>query len=163
MTTNEQTDRPQLDTSFRKAGKNSFQMHSNYLSTIVASSLPPLPVPLKPPICEDLEDLPAIQRVYEAITYVVLCLEYTVSPKGGLRQWIKLTLSLALLIGVPIAFFLPVFEGLNSIFTNVSNISLSIVMTLENILKSIGLTAAISFSLYAIYRFLMSLVSSKKR
>jgi hypothetical protein len=163
MTTNEQSEQLRSDTSSRKTGNNPLQTPSHFLSTIVASSLPPLPVPLKPPICEDLEDLPAIQRVYEAITYVVLCLEYAVSPKGGLRQWIKLTLSLALLIGIPVAFFLPVFEGLNSIFYNVSNISLSIVTTLENILKSIGLTVAISFSFYAIYRFLMSRVSSKNR
>lgn len=125
----------------------SLQTKSNLLVSILSACLPSRPVPLAHPTC-DIEDLPTIPRITESITYFILLLEYNISPNGGLRQWIKMTLSLALLIGIPIAFLLPIVEGLKVI-------SINTVLILENILKSIGLVVAISVSLYFIYHFIL--------
>jgi hypothetical protein len=133
--------------------QGSLQTKPNLLVSILSACLPSRPVPLAHPTC-DIEDLPTIPRITESIIYFILLVEYNISPKGGLRQWIKMTLSLALLIGIPIACFLPIVEGLKVI-------SISTVLILENILKSIGLVVAISASLYAIYRFILN--GSSKR
>lgn len=132
--------------------QGSLQKKSNLLVSILSACLPSPPVPLVHPTC-DIEDLPAIPRITESITYFILLVEYNISPNGGLRQWIKMTLSLALLVGIPTACFLPIIEGLKVI-------SISTVLILENILKSIGLVVAISASLYAIYRFILNHSSS---
>jgi hypothetical protein len=125
----------------------SLQTKSNLVVSILSACLPSRPVPLAHPLC-DIEDLPTIPRITESIIYFILLLEYNISPNGGLRQWIKMTLSLALLIGIPIAFLLPIVEGLKVI-------SINTVLILENILKTVGLVVAISVSLYFIYHFIL--------
>ncbi len=120
---------------------------------------PSTPAPLKKPhIDKDFNDLPVIDRVTESISYNILCLEYSISPKGGLRQWIKINISLLLLFGIPILIFVPLatyfmagFSDISELFSNATHFLLE---SAFNILKLIGVIIAIASILYIIFKFM---------
>jgi len=73
---------------------------SPYFSTVL--------VPLEKPVIEkDFRNISHIERITESMRYNILCLEYSISPKGGIRQWIKVNLALFILIGIPLLIFTP--------------------------------------------------------
>jgi hypothetical protein len=56
---------------------------------------------LLPVITGDLAKLPALERSAEVLRYSVLRIEYWLSPHGLLRGILRLSLTLALLLGLP--------------------------------------------------------------
>ena len=80
----------------------------NNIINKVKSAFFPVAVPLRKPVVDDVfDDLPALLRATETIMYNILCLEYSISPKGGLRQWVLMNISFLLLLGIPIFIFVP--------------------------------------------------------
>ena len=60
------------------------------------------PKPLLPPeVDPNLPDLPSVQRVAEVFRYNLLQLEYALSSGGGLREYIKFNLRVALTLLIP--------------------------------------------------------------
>jgi len=77
------------------------------------------PQSLTPPkIHRRLARLPAAQRIGEVIRYSWLRLEYWISPGGGLREWARLNVALALLIGIPALIFAPLVTLLLTCFVS---------------------------------------------
>jgi len=59
----------------------------------------------RPKVDTKIQILPPIKRASESIKYNILCLEYFLSPQGGLRQCLKMSISftlLFLLLGLPL-------------------------------------------------------------
>jgi len=61
-----------------------------------------------------------LNRSVESIQYCLLNFEYSLSPSGRLRQWIKLNLLLFLWIGIPVFMLLPVVTVFFSEFSTLS-------------------------------------------
>jgi len=126
----------------------------------ISSYFPIAPAPLeRPSIDDDFLNLPVVERVTESIKYNILCLEYSISPKGGLRQWIKLNISLLLLFGIPILIFVPLatyfmagFSDISELFLNATHFLLE---SAFNILKLIGVIIVIASILYFIFKLLV--------
>lgn len=64
----------------------------------------PLPAPL---VDVDLPVLSPIERAAEVIRYVLTRLEYWLSPKGALREYIKLNLLASVCVAVPVLLVAP--------------------------------------------------------
>ena len=136
--------------------------NSNAVSKAISSYFPATPTPLNKPIIDkDFNDLPAIERVTEALRYNLLSIEYSISPKGGLRQWIKINLSLLLLFGIPMLILLiltPLATYLMEGFVIHAGLleygSKLLLMAAQNILKLIGVTTVIGTILYIIFKLL---------
>lgn len=142
--------------------------NSTAISKTISSYFPATPIPLnEPKIDYDFNDLPAIERVTEALRYNLLSIEYSISPKGGLRQWIKINLSLLLLFGIPILIFIPLATYLMGGFANISglleNTTQLLLMAAQNVLKLIGVIIAIGTILYIIFKLLSLRFSSKTK
>jgi hypothetical protein len=117
MMSSNQYNLEKMDNSIIKSG--ALAPHRSVRKTL--SIYFPSSVPLKRPVIDrDFEDLPLIERVSEAIKYNALCLEYSISPKGGLRQWLKINLSLLLLLGIPIFIFVPLATYVMSGFADIA-------------------------------------------
>ncbi|THB67525.1 MAG: hypothetical protein D6E12_08490 [Desulfovibrio sp.] len=106
------------------------------------SCLPRPATPLnKPQVAEDFQDLGALERVVESLRYNTLSLEYAVSPKGGLRQWLKLNLALLLLVGLPVLILAPVIvyllKELEAAGGHVEEFTGHLFSSLENIFYSV--------------------------
>lgn len=56
----------------------------------------------------NLQALPFLERATVGSIYAFLCLEYSISKNGGLREWIKLNILLAITAGIPVLLLLPV-------------------------------------------------------
>jgi len=127
------------------------------VSKTISSYFPTTPLN-KPTIADDFNELSAINRVTEAFLYNLLSIEYSISPKGGLRQWIKINLSLLLLFGIPILIFVPLATYLMGGFANISglleNATQLLLMASQNVLKLIGVIIAIGTILYIIFKLL---------
>ena len=82
---------------------------------------PPKPQPLEEPAVDpELPDLPALERSAEVLRYQTLRAEYSLSPGGRLRAWVKLMLILFVVFGLPAALFTPVLVLLASGLADVS-------------------------------------------
>lgn len=67
------------------------------------------PIPVEPPIIDsDLQSLSAIERVAEVLRFNALSFEFSVSPKGGLRAWLKLNFLVGLVLAIPALTLIPV-------------------------------------------------------
>ncbi len=129
------------------------------IGKVISSYFPTTPVSLEEPaIDDDFHNLPFIERVTESIKYNVLCLEYSISPKGGLRQWIKINISLLLLLGIPIFIFVPLatyfmsdLENISELFTNVTQ---SLLEAFFNILKLTGVIILIGTIIYIVLKLI---------
>lgn len=89
-----------------------------------------LPVPV---ITGDLAKLPALERSAEVLRYSVLRIEYWLSPRGLLRGILRLSLTLALLLGLPTLIVGPV-----------------VLLLLEGVAAAAALLAATAASLAAL-------------
>lgn len=107
--------------------------------------------PLEKPIIQtDYDSISAMHRVAETMRYNLLCLEYFLAPRGGLRQFIKIILSLTIIISLPLFvltnFILPQFTEASSYFMKITeNISIS----MNNLLWSVIYAFATALSIYA--------------
>jgi len=129
------------------------------LKKIVSSCFQVTPVSLElPTIDQDFDKLPILERVTESLRYNILCFEYSISPKGELRQWIKINISLLLLFGIPILFFIPLFTyfigGFENIAASLSNITQYIYFSAFNILKAVLVIIVIASVLYIVFKIL---------
>lgn len=159
-----------LMTKTKDKSKIALKSKSNSVavSKTISSYFPTTPIPLnKPTIADDFNELPTIQRVTEAFQYNILSIEYSISPKGGLRQWIKINFSLLLLFGIPILFFIPLITYLMGGFENISgqfaNATQLLLVAAQNILKFIFVIIAIGTICYTILRILSRRLSSKTK
>jgi hypothetical protein len=125
----------------------------------LSAYFPKTPVPLtKPAIVDDFHGLSVLGRVTESIKYNISCFEYSISPKGGLRQWIKINISLLLLFGIPILIFVPLLTYLLSGFVTMSeflaNMTGSLLEAARNFLYflcTLIAIASIIFIVFALY------------
>ena len=62
----------------------------------------------KPEVDPRLTQLPALERCAEVVRYELSQLEYAISPGGELRGWLRLNCLLALFMGIPALFFVPI-------------------------------------------------------
>jgi len=76
--------------------------------------------------------MPALQRCAAVFRYSVLRLEFWTSPGGGLRNWLRLNVGFALLIGIPAVVLVPIISILLGQFTHWSH---SLVEIAENLLQ----------------------------
>ena len=96
------------------------QRSSHHFITAFKERIPPA-IPLeKPHVDPELPYLPTIERSSETIHYSLKSLEYSISPKGKLRQWIKLNLILFLWICIPVIFFIPLITYCFSQFASIT-------------------------------------------
>lgn len=140
----------------------------NRLAQAVSSCLPESSRPLKKPtVDKNLTNLPTTQRVTEALTYNLLCFEYALSPKGGLRQWLKLNLVVWILLGIPAVLFLPllmyVMFGFETVFGILASATHLLLVSAENVLKLIVVVVIICALLYAIVRFVSRPLTDRKQ
>ena len=138
---------------------SSVRKKSNSIKLVVSSYFPTTPAPLKIPVIDDdFLNLQVIERVTEAIRYNILCLEYAISPKGGLRQWFKINIALLLLFGIPILIFVPLatyfmqgFTDISELFSDATHFLLTSAL---NILKLGGVLIAISIIIWVIFKLI---------
>ncbi|MEY4482592.1 MAG: hypothetical protein RL693_44, partial [Verrucomicrobiota bacterium] len=66
------------------------------------------PEPVPPPIVdEDLPHLSGIERAAEVLRFSLTKLEHWLSPKGSLREFLKLNFRLAICIAIPLLMVAP--------------------------------------------------------
>ena len=124
----------------------------------ISSYFPATPIPLEPPtLDQDFDKLSILERTTESLKYNLLSLEFTVSPKGGLRQWIKINISLLLFFGIPILLFVPLatyfMGGFANITESLSNATQYLFTSALYVLKTIGVLIIITSILYLIFKF----------
>jgi hypothetical protein len=67
------------------------------------------PREIEPPVVQPaLHRMGAVERSAEVIRYAVFTTEYWVSPRGGLREWLRLNLWFALVLAVPALLITPI-------------------------------------------------------
>lgn len=125
----------------------------------ISPYFPSAPVPLvKPTIEDDFNNHLLLERVTESIKYNILCLEYSISPKGGLRQWVKINISLLLLLGIPILIFVPLatylMGGFSDIAELLANSTQFLLASAINILQIIGVLIVIASIIYIIFKLM---------
>ena len=76
----------------------------------------------------------------EVLRFSILRLEYWVSPGGGLRQWARFNVGLALLIGIPALVLAPIITLLLTCFVSWTESLLQITINLL-LIPVIGLAA----------------------
>jgi hypothetical protein len=76
------------------------------------------PIPVEPPELDShLENLSGVERVSEVLRFSVLSVEAAISPRGGLRAWLKFNVLVALVLGIPAILVIPVITYLLSGFS----------------------------------------------
>ena len=76
------------------------------------------PKPLKPPqVDPELPELNPLQRSAESLRYSTLQTEYWISAGGTLREWFRLNCGVALVLGIPALFVVPIITFLLHQFT----------------------------------------------
>lgn len=123
--------------------KNKKSSAVNSLVNRLKNSLPDRAVVIHPPsVPAGIENMPMIERVYESFLYNLLCIEYAISPKGGLRQWLKLNFAVFLLLAIPIFLFIPLATYFFSGIADITNyIKLAIFNVLYSIVAVIGIVS----------------------
>ncbi len=99
--------------------------------------IPQLPprVSIQPPrIPSRFTQQPFLERISEAIRYSILNLEYSLSPSGALRQWLKLNGLLFLWFGVPTFLLVPV---VTSLMNQCVSISAYFQATVQNLMHAL--------------------------
>jgi len=127
------------------------------ISKVLSSYFPNSPTSLnKPGIDKNFNSLPIIEKVTVSLIYNLLFIEYSISPKGGVRQWIKINISLLLLFGIPILIFIPLetffMGGLANITGEFANVTQFLLVSALNLLKLIGVMMALGTTLYILFK-----------
>ena len=114
-----------------------------------------LPVALERPVVDpELEQLNPIERAGEVLRYSVLRVEYWLSRRGTLREWIRLTFVLAIFAGIPAVVLAPVITGVLTSAVTWSAILADIARNLAMVPAWVG-TALLALSGIALLRRLM--------
>jgi hypothetical protein len=96
-----------------------------------------------PQIDPHLDDMNILQRTAEILRYRLMALEYTLSPCGALRAFLKLCVALGLLLSIPALLIVPVlivlFQGLADLAAAIAAICMGI---LQAILAVFGIVVA---------------------
>ncbi len=67
------------------------------------------PKPVEPPTVDpNLQELDPLTRSAESIRYSILSLEFWISPKGQVREWLRSNARLAILLAIPSFLVLPI-------------------------------------------------------
>lgn len=110
------------------------------------------PQPLTPPqVNRELARWSAPQRIGEVIRYTWLRLEFWVSPGGGLREWARLNVALALLVGIPLLIFAPLITVLLTCFVSWTD-------SLVHIVTNLFLIPVIALAGFAILTALLGIL-----
>lgn len=142
------------------------------INKMMRSYFPSGPSELKKPFVDKkFSSLSVFERIIEAVKYNFLSFEYALSPKGGLRYWIKLNISLLLLFAIPILLFVPLltylFSNISSLSELFSNITYFLYLSALNILKLLlvifAITLIITFFRMFIEVIRRMLVAMKKK
>jgi hypothetical protein len=116
------------------------------LSLTMRNAWQPIPLPC-PEVDPELPNLSMIERAAEVMRYKLLQIEYTLSPEGGLRGWLKLNVLLSLLIGIPALFLVPIITYLGSSFVSWTGFLLE---SLTNILYCLLVLIAIGVTILGV-------------
>lgn len=105
------------------------------------------PKPLKKPsVYADFDELLSLARASESIKYNLLCMEYFLSPRGGLREAIKMSISIVILFFL---LWLPCMIGITLIAAFVLKLELLTFSVFKTVLYAF-LATIISLILYAL-------------
>jgi len=67
------------------------------------------PKPVNPPVVDpEIENLDPLQRSAEVIKYSILSIEFWISPKGQVREWLRNNTHMAAWLAVPTILVLPI-------------------------------------------------------
>ena len=103
------------------------------------------PRPLREPTLDpDFQRMSTFERVAEALRYQAARLEYSLSPSGALREWLKLNIRLFLFLAIPAVFLVPIGTA---IFAGIAEIAVFIRITAVNALFTLLAILAIAFVL----------------
>ena len=132
------------DSEIKKLLKNYFPIYSKKLE--------------KPLVPLDFNKMSAPQRIWESLIYFTKYVEFSISPNGGLRQYIKLNISLFLLLGIPLMVFIPiiifVMGGFETITLSLSNIMNYLYIAALNFLKLLISLIIIATILFIIFKLI---------
>jgi hypothetical protein len=111
----------------------------------------------EPQVDPDLRHLNQVQRSAEVLRYSILRTEYWISPHGTLREWLRLNVAIAMVLGIPSLLIVPVVTYLFNEFVTWSDLLVKIATNLAvlpgALLLAVGLFSALAF---VIRRFLAS-------
>lgn len=111
------------------------------------------PTPIEPPqVDQDLTKLPPIERSAEVIRYSLLKAEYWISPNGRLREWLRFNLALALIIGIPALFIVPIVTLLLGSFVTWTDLMAAAAWNLVCTVASVIATIALIRMALAVFR-----------
>jgi hypothetical protein len=130
------------------------------------SNSPALPSPLqqlwepkqitKPRVDPDLTELNEVQRAAEVFRYSILSTEYWLSPKGALREWLRLNLRITVTLGIPALLLIPVATYLIGEFVTWSGLLVKIATNLAILPGALLLAVALFSALAFIIRRLLA-------
>ena len=103
----------------------------------------------EPQVDPDLRHLNQIQRSAEVLRYSILRTEYWISPRGTLREWLRLNVAVAIVLGIPSLLIVPVVTYLINEFVTWSDLLMKIATNLAvlpgALLLAVGLFSALVF------------------
>ena len=121
------------------------------LRTTWQPSVVPLPV-----VDPDLAELPTLERVAEVCRYQLLQLEYSLSRGGGIREWLRLNLLLAVLLIIPALLVVPVVTWLLGSFVTMTafvyQAAQNLFWTALTIIATISVVLIFAYVLRALWR-----------
>jgi hypothetical protein len=105
----------------------------------------------KPHVDPELARLNKVQRSAEVFRYSILSTEYWLSPRGTLREWLRLNLAVAIVLGIPALLIVPIVTYLFTEFVTWSGLLVHIAKNLAvlpgALLIAIALFSALAFVL----------------
>lgn len=99
------------------------------LRRIAARALQPVPID-QPTVDPKLTQLGSIERAGEVLRFSVRRFEYWLSPRGTLREWVRLNLKLALFLGIATLVLTPV---LTMLFRSVASLTTILIDIAKNL------------------------------
>ncbi len=89
------------------------------LFTLVRDAWQPVPISV-PVIDHDLHEMMVLERVTEITRFQIHQFEYTVSPGGGLRAWLRVNMLVAMVLIIPTVLVVPVVTSLAGQFATIT-------------------------------------------
>ncbi len=96
--------------------------------------------------------MPALQRCAEVLRYALLRLEFWISPRGWLREWIRINVGFALFIGIPAILLLPIVSFVLGQFTVWAFSLVELLKSLLQILALCWVVVALVAALFCFHR-----------
>lgn len=122
---------------------------------ILRTTWQPSVIPL-PAIDPNLDKLPTLERVAEVCRYQLLQLEYSLSRGGGIREWLRLNLIVAVLLSIPALLVVPVVTWLLGSFVTMTafvyQAAQNLFWTVLTIIATISVALVFVYVLRALWR-----------